>query len=115
MKLTLALHLLLLMTLQLYHLPPLLAPPIPLLACSLTVSPCLPAVVLLYFSRYWTVRFKMFHFLFSKHYLCEKYYKPIIVQYYVANCISWVPRLTLLGLRTNQPYELALRLERIRL
>ena len=25
-------------------------------------------------------------------YLCEKYYKPIIVQYYIANCVinSWV-------------------------
>ena len=88
-------------------------PPITLLACSLTVSPCMPAAVLLYFSRYWTIRFKMFHFLFLMHYLCEKYYKPIIVQYYVANCVSWVPKLTLLDLRTNQPYELALRLEHV--
>ena len=30
------------------------------------------------------------------YYLCEKYYKPMTVQYYIANCISWVPRLTLL-------------------
>ena len=30
--------------------------------------------------------------------LCEKYCKPI-VQYYIANCISWVPRLTLLDLQ----------------
>ena len=28
------------------------------------------------------------------YYLCEKYYKPIIVQYYIADCVSWVPRLT---------------------
>ena len=34
------------------------------------------------------------------YYLCEKYYKPITVQYYIANCVSWVPRLTLLDLRT---------------
>ena len=34
------------------------------------------------------------------YYLCEKYYKPIIVQYYIADCVSWVPRLTLLDLRT---------------
>ena len=38
-------------------------------------------------------------------YLCEGYYKPTIVQYYIADCVSWVPRLTLLGLRTNQTYE----------
>ena len=37
------------------------------------------------------------------YYLCEKYYKPITVQYYIADCVSWVPRLTLtykqIGLR----------------
>ena len=32
------------------------------------------------------------------YYLCEKYYKPITVQYYVANCVSWVWRLTSLYL-----------------
>ena len=32
------------------------------------------------------------------YYLCEKYYKPITVQYYIADCVSWVPRLTLLDL-----------------
>ena len=35
------------------------------------------------------------------YYLCEKYYKPITVQYYIADCVSWVPRLTLLDL-TNK-------------
>ena len=30
------------------------------------------------------------------YYLCENYYKPITVQYYIADCVSWVPRLTLL-------------------
>ena len=34
--------------------------------------------------------------LFFMYYLCEKYYKPFTVQYYVANCVTWVPRLTLL-------------------
>ena len=49
--------------------------------------------VLLYFSRYCTVRFSKFIFLyFLMYYLCEKYYKPIIVQYYIADCVSWVPR-----------------------
>ena len=32
--------------------------------------------------------------------LCEKYYKPITVQYYIANCVTWVPRLSA-ELRTN--------------
>ena len=32
------------------------------------------------------------------HYLCEKYYKPITVQYYVADCVSGVLRLTWLDL-----------------
>ena len=32
------------------------------------------------------------------YYLCEKYYKPFTVQYYIANCVSWISRLTLLDL-----------------
>ena len=39
--------------------------------------------------------------LFFMYYLCEKYYKPITIQYYIAGCVSWVPRLTLLDL-TNK-------------
>ena len=39
------------------------------------------------------------------HYL---YYKLITVQYYTANCVSWVPRLTLLDLQTDWTYEHAL-------
>ena len=35
------------------------------------------------------------------YYLCEMYYKPITVQYYIADRVSWVPRLTLLDL-TNK-------------
>ena len=31
--------------------------------------------------------------LFFMYYLCEKYYKPITVQYYIADCVGWVPRL----------------------
>ena len=33
--------------------------------------------------------------------ICEKYYKPITAQYYLASCVSWVPTLTLLDLRTR--------------
>ena len=43
----------------------------------------------------------MFIFVFVMYYSCEKYYKPIIVQYYIADCVSWVPNLTLLDL-TNK-------------
>ena len=86
---------LLLMIFQLYHLPP----PITLLARSLNASPYMPAD-LLCLSRYYAVRLKTFYFLclFFMHYLCEKYYKPIIVQYYLAGCVSCIPRLNLLDL-----------------
>ena len=38
----------------------------------------------------------MFYFggLLFMYYLCEKYDKPITAQYYIADCVSWVPRLT---------------------
>ena len=45
------------------------------------------------------------------YYLCEKYDKPITVQYYIADCVSWVPRLTSLDLRTDWTYERTLRME----
>ena len=37
---------------------------------------------------------------FFTYYLHEKYYKPIMLyrQYYIADCVRWVPRLTLLDL-----------------
>ena len=45
-------------------------------------------------------------------YLCEKYYKnPITVQDYIANCVTWVPKLTLFDLRTNWAYKPALEME----
>ena len=33
------------------------------------------------------------------YYLFEMYYKLITVQYYIVDCVSWVPRLTLLNLQ----------------
>ena len=45
------------------------------------------------------------------YYLCEKYYKPITVQYYIVDCVNWVPRLTSLNLQTNWAYGCALRME----
>ena len=35
------------------------------------------------------------------YYLYENNYKPITVQYYKANCVSWMSRLTFLDLRIN--------------
>ena len=45
------------------------------------------------------------------YYLCENYYKPITVQYYIADCVSWVPRLSLLDFRTNWTQKCTLRME----
>ena len=47
--------------------------------------------------------------------LGEKYYKPITVQYYIADCVICVPRLTLLDLQTNWTYKHALGTEFIRM
>ena len=71
----------------------------------------MPAVVL-YFSRYYTVRLKMFSLFFVfafMYYLCDKYYKSVTLQYYINDCVSCVPGLTLLDLRTNWTYKHALR------
>ena len=35
------------------------------------------------------------------YFFYEKYYKPIIVQYHIADCVSWVLRLTVEIARTN--------------
>ena len=35
------------------------------------------------------------------YYLYEKFYKPITVQYYISNYISWISRLTLLDFETK--------------
>ena len=87
----LALRLLLLMTLQLYHLPPPFPPPsVTLLACSLDASPwcqLLHCTTVLFEVLYC----KMKNVYFFMSYLCEKYYKSITVQYYMADCVSWVP------------------------
>ena len=79
-----------------------------LLACSLGASPRMSAVVLdyLYFSRYYSIILTFLFFIFYvwfffMDYLCEKYYKSIAVQYCIADCVRWVPRLNLLYLGTN--------------
>ena len=44
-------------------------------------------------TRYCTIGLKIFSLflcMFFIHYLCEKYHKPIIVQYYTANCTGYL-------------------------
>lgn len=54
----------------------------------------------------------MFIFVFVFMYcLGEKYFKPITLQYYIANCDSWVLKLTLLYLKTTWTYKFALGTE----
>ena len=63
---------------------------------------CKPASVLYYCtfqSTVWLKILSIFVFLCT-YYLCEKYYKPIIVKCYPADCVSWVPKVTLLDLQT---------------
>ena len=66
---------------------------------------------------YCTVRFKMFYLLslFLKYYLCEKYYKPITVQYHIADRVSWISRLTLFDIQTNWTFEHSLRTKPVRM
>ena len=112
MKLHLFLHLLLLTTFQLYHLSPVLPSVFCLFIWCLTLytSYC---SVLLHTSKCCAIRFKMFSLFFVFFYVlfAWKYFKPITVQYYTANCVSWVPGLTLLDLKTNWTYQHALEAE----
>ena len=115
-KLQLALHLLWMTILQLYHLPP----PVP---ASVSNSSCLFTWCQPLYASCYTVLFKVLYckiknvffiscvHLFFMYYLCEKYYTPITVQYYIANCVSWAPRLTLLDLWTNWTYKCTLKME----
>ena len=55
----------------------------------------------------------LFSVFVSVYCLYEKCDKPTIVQYYIAGCISRVPRPSLLDLKTNWTSEHALRTELI--
>ena len=126
MKLQLTFHLLLLMTLQLYHFLPPIFPPVSNSSCLYTSCQPLYAsccTVLLYFSRYSTVRLKNCFFfvlyvfvcflmcLFFVYYLCEKYFKSVTTQDYVVDCVGWILKPTLLNLETNWTYKHALGME----
>ena len=53
----------------------------------------------------------MYSLFFAAFYLCENHYKLITVQCYMADYVSWVPKITLWDLRTNWIYKFALRME----
>ena len=117
-KLQLALHLLLLMIHQLSLLPPLsLLQSVTLCLFSGCQSLCANCcTIVLYFLRYCTETLKMSYLLFVLYILFVwKYYKPITVQDCIANCVSCVPRLTLLDLQTNWTYGCTLRTELVRI
>ena len=44
------------------------------------------------------------------YYFCEKYYKPNKIQYYIAYCVIWGPRLTLLDLNWTYQHVLGMEL-----
>ena len=71
----------------------------------LYASCCTVCTTVLFKVLYFT--FKMFNFCvcFFMYYLCEKYYKSITLQYYVANCVSWAPRLTSFDLQMRSWIE----------
>ena len=101
--------LLLLTTLQLYRLPPPLSPPVS--NSSYLFTRCQPVCQLLYST---TVLFKALYckikILFFMYYLCETIIN--LLQYStIADCVSWIPRLTLLDLGTNWTYKRILRME----
>ena len=105
-NLQLALCLLLLMILQLYHLPPPLSPTVNNSLCLLTrcqhlyASCCTVLTVLFKVSCCKILNIFFISCLFF-YVLCEKYYEFITLQYYTANYVSRAPRLTLLDLQTT--------------
>ena len=107
------------MILQLWHLPLPLPPPVNnsflLTWCQSLCASC--CTVLLYFPGTVMLGFKYFiYFCIFMYYLDGKYYKSTIVQYYIADCVNCVlrlTRLTLLDVWTNWLYEQALGMELI--
>ena len=96
------------------HLPPLIPPPVSNSSCQFTHCQLLDASscpTLLYFSRYYKIK-NVFFFCFYILFVW-KYYKPTTVQYYIADYVSWEPKLTLLGLWTTWTYEHTFRTELI--
>ena len=95
-KQQLALHLLLLATLPLYHLPPPLPPPASNPSCLFTRCQPLCACCFVHYctSQGTVCKIKNISFvlcvcLFFMYHLCEEYYKPITVWYHLANCVRY--------------------------
>ena len=89
-----------------------------LLTCSIDTSPCIPALyctTVLFKVLYCKIKNVLFFAFVFMCYLYEKYYKLIIVEYCIADCVSQVPRLTLLDLRTSWTYECTLKMELFRM
>ena len=97
------------MVLQLYHLPLPLLPPVSNFSCLFTLCQPLYAsccTILLYFFKVLYCKIKnVYFFICLMYYFCEKYYRSITVQYYIADCIYWVSRLILLDLQRNWTYK----------
>ena len=92
-KLQLALRLPSLTILRLCRLPPLLPPPVSDSSCrSLDASPCVQLSCCSTFKvLYFKIKNVFFIFVFVfLCIICEKYYKPIMVQYYTATCVSYL-------------------------
>ena len=54
-------------------------------------------------------------FIYFMYYLCEKYHKPITVQYDIADCVSWVPGLTFWTYEQTGVNERTLKKELVRI
>ena len=96
-KLQLALHLLLLMILQLYHLPPPLPPPVSNSSCLFTGCQPLDASCTTVLFKVLYYKINNVFFIFCVCFLCI-ICLTVLLQYSVASCVSWIPRLTLLDL-----------------
>ena len=94
----LALSLLLLTSFHFYHLPPRLPSPasnfLPIHSKSAPVCQRLYCAPVLLKVLYCMITNVYFCHLFLMYHLCEKHYKPFTVQYYITDCVNWVPRLT---------------------
>ena len=83
-----------------------------LLACSLDAPVCQPLYCTTVLSQVLYCKVQNIFFIFCVLLLCIICVQHIInlsqygtVQYSIANCVSWVPRLTLVDLWTNWAYE----------
>ena len=121
MKLQFALHLLFLTSFSstISHLLS-LPQSVNLLTCSLDATPvcqllyCTTVLLKTLYCKIKNVFFTFSVYLLLCYYLFIKYYKPIIVQYYIADCVSWIPKLTLLDLLYINMYNIFLQVNTLK-